>query len=112
MKLSKITDNIDGQPMFQMLNKVQEMERSGKKILHFELGEPDFNTPSNIADAACKSIKSGNTHYVNSAGTQDFKEAIQNTTFHTRGFKPDLNQILITPGANAIIYFAPGVIKI
>ena len=106
IKLSDIAYNIDGQPMFKMLSKVQELERSGKKILHFELGEPDFNTPDNIAEATCKSIRSGETHYVNSSGLHEFKIAIQKTTLNSRNFKPDLNQILITPGANSILYFA------
>jgi aspartate/methionine/tyrosine aminotransferase len=105
-KLSHIADNIGGQPMFQMLAKVQELERSGKEILHFELGEPDFDTPSNITDAACQSLRAGNTHYVNSGGISEFKEVVQEATFRTRKFKPDLDQILITPGANSIIYFA------
>lgn len=106
IKLSSIANEIDGQPMFQTLNKVQELERSGKDILHFELGEPDFDTPSNIVDVACESIRNGDTHYANSSGLHEFKQVIQNTTLNTRKFKPDLDQILITPGANSIIYFA------
>ena len=43
--LAAITDNLTGQPMFKVLNEVQKLERSNRKILHFELGEPDFNTP-------------------------------------------------------------------
>jgi aspartate/methionine/tyrosine aminotransferase len=46
---------IDGQPMFKVLDKVQKLEREGKKILHFELGEPDFDTPDNIINV-CISI--------------------------------------------------------
>jgi aspartate aminotransferase len=105
-KLSHIADCIDGQPMFQMLSKVQNLEREGKKILHFELGEPDFATPDNIIEASYTAMKSGYTHYTNSSGLHEFKKVIQEATFTTRQFEPSTNQILITPGANAIVYFA------
>ncbi|MDD5716656.1 MAG: pyridoxal phosphate-dependent aminotransferase [Sulfuricurvum sp.] len=103
--LSNIAYNIDGQPMFKILDKAQKLEREGKEILHFELGEPDFDTPSNIVDAACASLKNGETHYTSSMGLYDFRRAVQETTLKSRGFTPDLEQVLVTPGANSIIYF-------
>ena len=106
IKLSKSAYQIDGQPMFKVLDKVQKMERQGSKILHFELGEPDFDTPNNVVDACIKALKNGDTHYTNSMGLFELRQAVAETTFKSRGFKPDINQILITPGANAIVYFA------
>ena len=103
--LAAITDNLTGQPMFKVLNEVQKLERSNRKILHFELGEPDFNTPPNIVGAGLDAISSGDTHYVNSQGVFEFLVAVQNATEHSRNFRPDLSQILVTPGANAIIYY-------
>ena len=104
--LSLAASNVVGQPMFKMLDKVQKLERSGIEILHFELGEPNFDTPNNIVDAACVALKNGHTHYVSSMGLYEFREAIRDATFNSRGFKPDLDQVLVTPGANAIIYLA------
>lgn len=104
--LSFAAENVTGQPMFNTLDKVESLERSGKNILHFELGEPNFSTPKNITNAAIKALKNGDTHYVNSYGKYDLRSAVQNTTFISRGFKPDINQILVTPGANAIIFLA------
>ena len=92
--------------MFKMLDKVQKMERAGNRILHFELGEPNFDTPPNITEAACMALRNGETHYTSSMGLYSFREAIQQTTLISRGFKPDIEQILVTPGANAIIYLA------
>lgn len=106
IKLSKSAYEIDGQPMFKVLDRVQKLEREGKKILHFELGEPDFDTPDNIVDACVDALKNGDTHYANSMGLFELREAVAETTFKSRGFKPDIDQILITPGANAIIYFS------
>ena len=104
--LSDIAHNIDGQPMFKILDKAQQLEREGRNILHFELGEPDFDTPKNIVDSACNSLINGETHYTSSLGLYDFRKAVQETTYKSRGFKPSIEQILVTPGANSIIYFA------
>jgi aspartate aminotransferase len=104
--LSIAANNVEGQPMFKILDKVQKLERSGREILHFELGEPNFDTPKNIVEAACHALKTGETHYTSSMGLYAFRETVQQTTLASRGFKPDIDQILVTPGANAIIYLA------
>lgn len=104
--LSVAANNLEGQPMFKVLDKVQRLERSGREILHFELGEPNFDTPPNIIEAACNALKAGETHYASSMGLYSFREIVQKTTERSRGFKPEIDQILVTPGANAIIYLA------
>lgn len=104
--LSTAALNVEGQPMFKLLDKVQQLERMGREILHFELGEPNFDTPPNIVDAACQALKRGDTHYTSSMGLYALREVVQQTTQLSRGFKPDIDQILVTPGANAIIYLA------
>ncbi|MES9902101.1 MAG: pyridoxal phosphate-dependent aminotransferase [Sedimenticola sp.] len=104
--LSIAANNVEGQPMFKILDKVQKLEREGKSILHFELGEPDFDTPKNIVNSACSALQSGETHYSSSMGLYAFRETVKRATEQSRGFSPDIDQILITPGANAIIYLA------
>ncbi len=104
-EISAIAHNIHGQPMFATLARVQDLERQGRDILHFELGEPDFNTPFNIVAAACEALKQGDTHYTASAGLYEFRLAAQQTTLISRGFEPDVDQILVTPGANSIVYY-------
>lgn len=91
--------------MFQILAKAQELERQGKKIIHFEIGDPDFNTPVNIVDAACKALRQGDTHYTNSSGILEYKKVAADVTERSRGFKPDLDQILVTAGGNVQIYY-------
>ena len=66
--LSKIAYNIEGQPMFKILEKVKSLESQGKNIIHFEIGDPDFNTPANIIDASYMAMKDGQTHYTSSYG--------------------------------------------
>ncbi len=97
---------LEGQPMFKILAKVQELERQGQSVIHFEIGDPDFNTPSNIIESLCVAARSGETHYTSSMGIYDLRKAVQTVTEKSRGFKPHINQVLIAPGANIIIYYA------
>lgn len=105
-RLTKFANSLDGQPMFKVLAKVKELQRAGKDIVHFEIGDPDFDTPSNIVDAAVAALRAGKTHYAPSGGIRELKEAIQETTAKTRGFSPSLEQILVVPGVNIGIFYA------
>lgn len=104
--LSEVTSRIDGQPMFKYLDRARALEAKGRHLIHMELGEPDFDTPKNVTLAAIKALTNGDTHYESSFGMLDFREAIREATERSRGFKPDLNQVLVTPGANIAIYYA------
>ncbi len=103
--ISKLAKKFSGQKMFQILNKAQQIERLGKSVYHFELGEPYHQTPKSIPKRMISSIKKGNTRYTSSFGLFELREKITQTTQHTRGFKPNLDQVLITTGANSIIYY-------
>jgi aspartate/methionine/tyrosine aminotransferase len=92
--------------MFQILARAQERERGGMDILHFEIGDPDFGTPENITRAACDALARGDTHYANSMGLLELRQAAIEVTARSRGFRPELEQILTTPGANAQLYYA------
>ena len=105
-KLSELSKRIDGQPMFKLLDKVKKLEHEGRDIIHFEIGDPDFETPENIANAGINAIKNGFTHYTSSYGLTEFRQKICETTEKSRGFKPNLNQVLVTPGANIAIFYA------
>ena len=105
-RLSELSNRIDGQPMFKLLDKVKKLENEGKKIIHFEIGDPDFATPENISNAGIDAIKNGFTHYVSSSGLTEFRQKICETTEMSRGFKPNIDQVLVTPGANIAIFYA------
>jgi aspartate aminotransferase len=98
--------SLEGQKMFQVLSLAKELEKQGKEIIHFEIGDPDFDTPRNIVDACIRSLNAGNTHYTISSGLEEFREVSAQITKRSRGFKPDINQILVTPGGNVQIYYA------
>ena len=105
-ELSDAAYRLQGQPMFKILSKIKEMERAGEHVVHFEIGDPDFGTPKNIIEAGVSALRGGFTHYSDSMGDFDFRSVIAENNVHSRGFKPDIDQILVTPGANIMIYYA------
>ncbi len=105
-RLSAAAQRLKGQAMFQILAHVRELEKQGREILHFELGDPDFDTPEHIVEAAYSALKRGETHYAPSSGLADLRLISSDVTFRSRGFKPDLNQLLVCAGANVMIYYA------
>ena len=92
--------------MFKTLEKVKLLESRGKNIIHFEIGDPDFSTPTNIIDASYMAMKNGQTHYASSYGLTEFRQIICDATAKSRDFTPTIDQVLITPGANIAIYYA------
>ncbi len=89
-----------------MLEKANALAKKGKQILHMEAGEPDFDTPVHIKEAACQAIKNGFTHYTSSRGTPELRQAISESLLK-RGIEADPNsEILVTPGAKHAIYCA------
>jgi aspartate/methionine/tyrosine aminotransferase len=105
-RLSEAAHRIEGQPMFKVLEKVQRLEQQGEDIVHFEIGDPDFNTPRHIIEAAYASMLDGETHYTSSMGLHDLRAAAREATAFSRGFTPSPDQVLVTPGANIIVYLA------
>jgi len=105
-ELSKGAGQIFGEAAFEVLAKAQELERKGKKILHFEIGEPDMETPDHISNAGIAAIKNKKTHYVPSIGLHDLRQAVVDEIEQTRGYRPDIEQIVITPGLKPGIFFA------
>jgi aspartate aminotransferase len=72
-QLSEGAKRIYGEAAFEVLAKAQELERQGKHILHFEIGEPDMETPKHIADAGIQAIEQNKTHYLPSIGLLELR---------------------------------------
>lgn len=91
---------------FEVLLKARALEAQGKHIVHLEIGEPDFDTPLNIIEAAKKALDDGFTHYGPSAGLPQAREAVANYVNATRGYQMwDADNVVITPGAKPIMFF-------
>lgn len=103
-KLAKITEGLIGQPMINIFTKVREMERAGRKVYHFELGDSDYESHQHIREATKEALDQDDTHYVEHMGILELQRAIADHTEEYLGFRPALNQIVVIP-ANAIIDF-------
>lgn len=97
---------LSGEAAFETLAKAKQLEREGKKIIHFEIGEPDFNTPSAIKQAAKKGLDLNLTHYVPSAGLLELRESVREYIKIKRGFEPELEQVVITPGVKPAVFYS------
>ncbi len=91
---------------FEVLDRARRLEAGGKSIIHLEIGEPDFNTPSNIISAACRALHDGYTHYGPAAGLPELREIIAERVSQTRNIKVKPSNVVVTPGAKPIMFFA------
>ncbi len=94
--ISKRTSEMTSFIVMDVLEKAHEMERNGVNIVHLEVGEPDFDTPQCVKDAACKALTDGHTHYTHSLGMIELREAI--SAFYHNTYKVDIDpeRIVIT----------------
>lgn len=106
VKLSKAMGRLGTETAFEVLARARALEAQGKEIVHLEIGEPDFDTPSNIVEAAGTALYEGYTHYSPSAGIPELREAIAECTSETRGVEVRSEQVVVTPGAKPIMFFA------
>jgi aspartate/methionine/tyrosine aminotransferase len=90
---------------FEVLNKARALERSGKNIIHLEIGEPDFDTPANIVEAGIDALREGWTHYGPSAGLPELRQAIAEDVSRSRGVKVASDEVVVVPGGKPIIFF-------
>jgi aspartate aminotransferase len=91
---------------FMVLARAKELEAQGRSMVHLEIGEPDFDTPSNISEAAVKALREGYTHYGPSAGLPEFRECIADYISRDRGIKVGPKNVVVTPGAKPVMFFA------
>jgi aspartate/methionine/tyrosine aminotransferase len=99
-------DVLGTETAFEVLAKAKALEKQGRDIVHLEIGEPDFDTPSNIKEAACKAMQAGYTHYVPAAGILELRQAIAEYLSKSRGISVDPDAVVVTPGAKPIIFFS------
>jgi len=105
MRFAERMNHLGTETAFEVFARAKALEAKGKDIVHLEIGEPDFDTPKNIVDAAMNAIGKGYTHYGPSAGLPEARAAIAAYVAKTRGVPVDPLQVVITPGAKPIIFF-------
>jgi aspartate/methionine/tyrosine aminotransferase len=90
---------------FEVLARAQALERQGRTVVHLEIGEPDFDTPGHIRQAAAAALEEGWTHYGPSAGLPDLRQTIAEEVARTRGVPFTADEVVVTPGAKPILFF-------
>jgi aspartate/methionine/tyrosine aminotransferase len=90
--------------VMDVLEKAQELERQGRRIIHMEIGEPDFPTPTCICEAAEKAIRQGHTHYTHSLGLIELREAICGHYLEKYGVTIHPEQVIVTSGTSPALF--------
>ncbi len=105
MKLAARMDKILVETAFEVLVRARELEAQGRRVIHLELGEPDFDTPAHIREAAKKALDEGWTHYGPTQGLPELREIIARHVCETRGIEVGPEHVCVTPGGKPIIFF-------
>src|SRR5215813_14333612 len=91
MQFAKRMDQLGTETAFEVLGRARALEAQGRDVVHLEIGEPDFDTPKHIIEAACDALRNGYTHYTPASGIPELREAIARDATVRRGveFSPE-----------------------
>lgn len=92
--------------ILEILARAKALEAEGRKIVHMEIGEPDFDTPANIVEAGISALKDGYTHYGPSAGLPEVRDAVAEFVGRTREVPVTRDQVIIMSGAKPALFFS------
>ncbi len=105
MKLSERLARLGTETAFEVLVRARALEAQGRSVIHLEIGEPDFDTPSHITDAAVEALKGGATHYGPAAGLPELRQAVAEDSTARRGVKATPEMVVVTPGGKPIMFY-------
>ena len=91
---------------FEVMARAKRLEAEGRSIIHLEIGEPDFDTPEHITEAAIRALRDGYTHYTPAAGIPKVREAVADYIARTRGIPVQAGQVILVPGSKNVLLFA------
>jgi aspartate/methionine/tyrosine aminotransferase len=98
-------DGIGTETAFEAAGRARALEATGVDVIHLEIGEPDFDTPENIREAAKRALDEGWTHYGPPPGIPKLREAIAAHHLERNGFAADPDNVVVTPGAKPVMFF-------
>ena len=91
---------------FEILARARALEAGGRRVIHLEIGEPDFDTPPHIVEAAAAALREGFTHYVAAPGLPELREAAADFLARTGRPRYAADRIVVTPGAKPVMFYA------
>src|SRR2546426_8616890 len=99
LKLASSMSRLGTETAFEVLARARALEAQGRQVVHLEIGEPDFDTPKFIRDAAARALEEGFTHYGPSAGLAEFRALIADVWSRERNLACEADHVVVTPGA-------------
>ncbi|MCA1666503.1 MAG: pyridoxal phosphate-dependent aminotransferase [Thermomicrobia bacterium] len=106
LKLASAMGRLGTETAFEVLAKAKALEAQGRSVIHLEIGEPDFDTPAHIVEAAKRALDAGYTHYGPAAGLPELREAIAEEISTSRGISVQADQVVVTPGGKPVMFYA------
>jgi aspartate/methionine/tyrosine aminotransferase len=106
MKLSERMGRIGTETAFEAAARARALEGTGRSVIHLEIGEPDFDTPPNIREAAKLAIDRGATHYTPTVGIPELRSAIAADATARKGFAVTPDRVVVVPGGKPVMFFA------
>ncbi|PIP39906.1 MAG: aspartate aminotransferase [Desulfobacterales bacterium CG23_combo_of_CG06-09_8_20_14_all_51_8] len=103
-KIAKRAEEMTSFIVMDVLEKAHDMERRGVHVIHLEVGEPDFDTPACVREAAEKALRDGYTHYTHSLGMMELREAISAYYADTYQVRVDPDQVVVTSGTSPAMF--------
>lgn len=106
VKFARRMERLGTESAFEVLAEARRLEAAGAPMIHLEIGEPDFATPSNIIDAATRAMNNGATHYTPASGIKEVREATAAYVKKRTGVETNFENIVLVPGSKNILHFA------
>ncbi len=106
MQFAERMGQIGTESAFEVLAEAKRLEAGGMDMVHLEIGEPDFDTPENIVDAAVAAMRGGSTHYTPAGGIPEVRAATAAYVARRTGTKPEAENVVLVPGSKNILHFA------
>ena len=106
MKLAERMGRIGTETAFEAAARARALEATGRSVIHLEIGEPDFDTPANIRDAAKRALDRGATHYTPTPGIPQLRAAIASDATARKGFAVTSDRVVVVPGGKPVMFFA------
>jgi aspartate aminotransferase len=103
--LAASLDRLGTETAFELLARAKALEAAGRDIIHLQIGEPDFDTPAHVVEAAAKALRDGHTHYCPAPGIPALREAAAAYLSRSRGLAVDPANVLVAPGAKPFLFF-------
>jgi len=105
MRFAERMAGLGTETAFEVLAKARQLEARGRSIIHLEIGEPDFDTPLNIQQAAIDALQEGFTHYTPAGGVLKAREAVAEYVKRAHGVAVDPHEVVLVPGSKNVLLF-------